>query len=216
MMQEFYRLEQPRFSQYEYAFYEAADDSKYGDFQKCPKCEGPISMRKWLAPRKVHLKQATRIGDLVFGAGGGIMLVSERFKVAFENSNLRGIKEFNKVEIISIKPKTVSDSLQSIKLFEAVIVIQPIKVLFDFMDVDWCRKPPANHCKFCELSKGEYNSYQRIVIDPNSNFDSDIFCPINLSGTIILSSKAYDFFAKNSFTNVFLTPCSDASLSFGL
>ncbi|MHC4266799.1 MAG: hypothetical protein ACYSUK_12845, partial [Planctomycetota bacterium] len=219
MLREYYRLEQSRFSQYEYAFYEAADDSKYGDFQKCPKCEGPISMRKWLAPRKVHLKQCRRIGDLIFGDGGGDFLVSEKLKKSYEKSSLKGIKEFNPVEIVSIRPKAFLDSLLNIKFFEAVIIMPPIRVLFDQMEVKWACKPSAKACNLCGPGgggkNGQYESYKKIIIDPNHNIDTDIFFPINLCGTIILSSKAYEFFTKNSFKNVFLTPCSGASLSFG-
>ena len=220
MEEKFYRLEQPRFSQNKYAFYEAADDSKYGDFQKCPRCGSAISMRKWLAPRKVHLKQCSRIGDLIFGAGGGDFLVSDIFRDNYEKSSLRGIEEFNAVEIIGVKPRTISDSLQSIKLFEAVIAIPPIRVLFDQMEVKWAIKPSVGFCNLCGPGgggeKGQYESYKRIVVDTsNINIDIDIFCPINLSGSIILSKKAYDFFKRHSFKNAILTPCSKASLSFG-
>jgi hypothetical protein len=218
MLQEFYRLEQPRFSQYEYAFYEASDSSKYGDFLKCPRCSRPISMRRWLAPRKIHLKQAKRIGDLIFGAGGGDLLVSDKFKKNYEESGLKGVKEFNPVEIISVRPKAFSDSLRNTKLFEAVILIRFIRVLFDQMGTKWEQEPSIDYCDLCGPGgggkNGLYESYKNIVIDPNSNFDSDIFHPINLSGTIILSKKAFDFFSKHLFKNAFLTPCSKASSSF--
>ena len=133
--QEFYRLEEPRFEQYEFAFYEVADDTEYGDFPKCPKCKSPLGMRRWLPPRRVYLEQARRIGDFIFGAGGGDMLVTERFKSSFEKLNLKGIKEFNSVEVLSIKPKTITRNIPV--LFEAVIAIRQSKVLYEKMGVIW-------------------------------------------------------------------------------
>lgn len=215
--QEFYRLEEPRFEQYEFAFYEVADDTEYGDFPKCPKCKSPLGMRRWLPPRRVYLEQARRIGDFIFGAGGGDMLVTERFKSSFEKLNLKGIKEFNSVEVLSIKPKTITRNIPV--LFEAVIAIRQSKVLYEKMGVIWTQKPSKNCCEFCgggTGKSGEYQSYQKIVLDESSPLDSDIFYAINFPGSILLSQKAFEFINEQKFENAIMTPCSKASLSFEL
>lgn len=215
--QGFYRLEKSRFTQYEYAFYDVAEETKYGDFPKCPKCKSPLGMRRWLPPLRVHLKQARQIGDFIFGAGGGDMLVTERFKNEFEKLNLKGIKEFNSVEVLSIKPKSIKRNIPV--LFEAVIAIRQSKVLYEKMGVIWTQEPSKDCCGFCgggTGKSGEYQNYQRIVLDESSPLDSDIFYAINFPGTILLSSKAYEFFLEHSFENAILTPCSKASFGYGI
>lgn len=212
----FYRLEQPRFGQYATAYYEADEHTACGEFPKCPKCGGAIGMRRWLPPRRVHLKQARDIGDLIFGAGGGDMLVSEKFKETFERSGLTGIKEFNPVEVVSIIPK--NESRRSLILFEAVIGIRQSKVLFEKMGVTWQRKPTRYCCDLCGPGgggrNGVYESYARIVVDASSILDSDLFYAINLPGVILLSSSTREFFLEHSFKNATLTPSSKASFNY--
>jgi hypothetical protein len=117
-------------------------------------------MRQWLPPWQVHLKQSQRIGDLIFGSVGDF-LVSERFKVAYENSGLSGIKVFNPTQVISITPKNIC---REIPLFyEAVVAISQARVLFDQMEVTWEREPSADFCDLCGPGGGGKNGNMRVL-----------------------------------------------------
>jgi hypothetical protein len=57
-------------------------------------------MRRWLPPHRVAIKQPRQIGDFLDGPFS--FVVSERFKLLYEASNLVGLKEFHPLEIVQM------------------------------------------------------------------------------------------------------------------
>jgi hypothetical protein len=71
-----------------------------GDAPRCPRCGGPIGMRPSLPPIRIELETwGKRFGDVAIDAGNEV-LVSERFKDAFQSVGLTGLSPFMPAEVV--------------------------------------------------------------------------------------------------------------------
>jgi hypothetical protein len=71
-----------------------------GDAPRCPRCGGPIGMRPGLPPIRIELETwGKRFGDVAIDAGNEV-LVSERFKDAFQSVGLTGLSPFMPAEVV--------------------------------------------------------------------------------------------------------------------
>lgn len=187
-----------RFEDDRYAFGEQIDQ-KTGDFEVCEECELPVGMREWLSPRKVKLSKPL-FGDFVFGTFA-TFLCSERFKVAFEKSSLKGILEFqDTVKVInSCKEKVQPPRYYHVKVKRGGARIDEIKSNLI--------REPEELCETCRV--GTIKSFEAVYIETNTWNGDDIFYPTGLPGTIITSKKFYDLIERNKFTNISLIPVKE-------
>ena len=98
-MREFYKIETIDFDDSKFAYSDVPDESNYADSGlSCPKCGAPIGELYWLEPRKVLSKP--KYGDFVSGLR---VLVSDNFKSAYEQSDLKGIEALIPVEVAKVR-----------------------------------------------------------------------------------------------------------------
>ena len=203
-----YLLKIPNFTQYKYAWAELPSNANFSDdFPRCPICGRAIGQCFWLPPHEIIIKQPRTIGDFVGGIIATHLIVSERFKSKYEESNLTGIEKFNELTVIQMgngKGKEYSVP----KLFGATILIADKQVDYEKMNVKWFSQPKKAICILCCPGGGGiggiYESYSKIAIKADSKPNSDFFIPINFAGNIILSAKGKTFIEENKFTNVII------------
>jgi hypothetical protein len=204
-----YRLKIPSFEQNKFAWAETTEKAKMSkEFPKCPKCGRAVGMLYWLPPYDIIIKQPKKIGDFIGGVIGTDLIVSEQFKVKYEQSNLKGIEQFIELNVFQMGAKK-NTSYAIPKLFGASVKITNTQVDYDKMGVTWFSKPEKNICNLCCPGGGGeggiYQTYEKIVFKQDTLTDYDFFIAINFVGNIMLSERAKDFIEINKFTNVELT-----------
>lgn len=216
----FYVLKGILFTSYKMAWYEVSNNAQYSnEFPACPDCGGAIGMLKWLPPFNVTIKQPKYLGDLVYGAGGPDLLVSEKFKQAYDKEGISGIKEIFPVEVKKMGTKPIEKCTSVPSLFGVYLKHSKTRVLFEEMGIVWDSEPSTNYCRTCGPGGGgEKNGYieswKKVVIDESSWDGEDLFFPINFHGQMVLSEKGADFFRRNQFRNAFVIECDDAGYDF--
>ena len=88
-----------------WAYGDVVDPVNYADCERCPVCGGPVSMLKWIEPRRIKLSSAQpeKWGDVVWGAGFSL-LISKHLKGIYEEEELTGIDEISPpVEIVRME-----------------------------------------------------------------------------------------------------------------
>lgn len=194
----FYVVDRQRFNDKEYAYGEQVDQNT-GEFEKCEICGSAVSMRKWLPPLKVKLSKPS-YGDFVFGTFYSF-LVSERFRNEYMNSEISGIKEFEPVEVVRIN-RLRPTSPQPPKYFYVSIVRNKARV--NEIQSKFVRDGEVK-CDFCQMG-GVIKSFDGVYIEPGTWSGEDVFLPIGLTGTILVSDRFYSFVKEYEFTNINFVP----------
>lgn len=197
----FYVINMHRFEDKEYAYGEQLDHNT-GDSDKCDACGSSISMRKWLPPLTVKLSTPS-YGDFVFGTFT-TFLVSERFIDEYKKSNLTGIKEFESVEVLKVNRKHKSNNAPPKYYY---VLIERSKAKIDEKLSNIVRDGDIN-CDFCRVG-GVIKTLDGIVFERNTWSGEDIFFPIGLAGTIVVSEKFVDFTKEHHFSNINFTPAEE-------
>lgn len=214
----FYKIEVGSLNQYKYAWYELTDNANISnDHPKCPQCGRAVGNHYWLPPFEVIIKQPHNIGDFLSGFGCDLM-VSEKFKRKYEESELTGVVNFYPITIKKMGTTKKSNELIKPLLFGTNVKRTFTRVIYEEMAVTWGNPPSNNYCKFCGPGGGGgagiYYGYERIVVDEKTWSGEDIFFCINMPGNVLLSERAAKFIVENNFTNCEITPCSEAKFSY--
>ena len=73
-----------------------------GEGAFCEACHKPVGPLPWLPPYRAEIHLSGReFGDIAFGAGYSV-LVSDRFREAYEGAGLTGLDQFCCVEVVRI------------------------------------------------------------------------------------------------------------------
>ncbi|WP_207427628.1 hypothetical protein [Pedobacter sp. SYSU D00535] len=209
-----YRLQIPSFNQYKFAWAELTQEATISkEFPQCPKCNRAMGQRYWLPPHDIILKQPKKVGDFVGGVIGTDLIVSQRFKDKYQESDMSGISKF--IELNVVQMGTSKNTPYPIpKLFGAAVETVNTKVDYDKMGVSWFSKPKKNNCDLCCPGGGGdggiYQTYEKVVLKQETLTQNDFFIPINFTGNIMVTERAKEFIDRNQFTNVQLTPDFDA------
>jgi hypothetical protein len=187
---------------------------------ECPACHRPIGTLRWLPPHTVWLKQARRIGDLTICNGGADILASGRVAESWNNEGLVGWERTYPVRVLKVgsRGKLPPESLP--QMIGVDVCHSSCRVDYDSAGVVWMTEPEPDYCRFCGPGGGGrggcFTSMERIVIEEDTWAGEDLFYPINLSGTLILSSRGAGFFNQHCFTNCAVVPTDEWRISFGI
>ena len=219
-MEKFHILEIGKYTQYKYAWYEAADSARYTkDAPRCPGCDRFVGSCRWLEPHEVVLKQPRRVGDFVAGAGGCDFLASRSCLEALQNAGLRGIERSFPVKVLRMGTTKKAAALPIPELWGVDVICSTTRVDFSRMDFEWSGEAPSvPRCSVCgcalSKSSGWLKSWKRVVIEQDSWSGDDLFHAVNFTGSVILSAKAAEIVASGGFTNAKLIPCENYAYSF--
>ena len=206
---EFYVLAEPKASQSKYETdFLIAEGARTGDAPYCPQCLKPVGSLAWLPPYRALIElHGEDFGDVAFGPGNNL-LVSERFRLGFTQARLRGISEFDPVEIVEVKPKN-----------RAAPAYTHITVRYGCARVDLSlsgivrKEGPV--CPSCNTG-GIINGISGVFLESGTWTEEDIFLAWGLPGLILVSERFRRFCIENNISNAILTPAARYSENFGL
>jgi hypothetical protein len=206
-MSQFYVLKNPKSNETEYVTDFLTDDSCIlGDAIYCSTCNKPLTSKEWLPPFKAEIELWGKgFGDIAFGSGENL-LVSEVFKSAFLESDLRGISEFAPVEIVKISHRKKSHP-------PAYFCIN---VNYSSAAIDWKASgfeydnlPTCNVCR-----SGGIKRIKRVIIENGTWSGEDIFIARGLPGTFIVSEGFYEMCKLFEIKNAPCIPVEQYSFDF--
>ena len=198
---QFYVLETEVGLPHETKFHPLAPDhiGEVDDCQKCPSCGRAVGMLPWLPPYRAELKAYGKgLGDVAFGPGN-TLLVSARFRSAWETKNLRGL-DFQPLERMRVRPARFG------KKATAYYCVTPrrfgTRVNLDQSRIEY--ELPIS-CSQCNLA-GLLKSIRGFAIDDKSWTGEDMFYAWGIAGSIIVSDRVRQLRDEHGLTNVNLVP----------
>jgi hypothetical protein len=190
-----------------WAYAEPLNPKNIGDSQKCPVCDGAVSLLTWLPPHKIKLSSTKpeKWGDFVWGAGFPL-LVSSKFKEVYEREGLSGISDFSPpVEVVRM------GTLKSGQFPNPPPIYHLIRVLWGGANQDDAASGLKHEllekirCAFCRQGF-TWKKQARIVIEEGSWDGSDIFKPRNAPTQFMVSERFKYIAACYEFKNIWLVP----------
>jgi hypothetical protein len=188
-----------------------ADDSRTEECTPdCPACGSPTGTLCLAPPYRLELEiVGTRPGDLAFFGNSRELLVSERFKSLYEQSDLVGLEIREPPEIVASSGK--KRALEMVPTYYYTRVL-PTTTRIDHKASGTIFSEPETYCPVHNKAKG-LEAIQRLVIEEESWDGHDIFVPVGIS-KIVVSERFRDFVEENRITNCHLIPAEDYSFDF--
>lgn len=210
MQRVFYVLEKPRAGTVEdrqagtdflKAYIPGTETIRTGDAPTCPQCGGHIGMLTWLPPYEGELECWGReFGDIVPKVNGQDLLISERFKVLYEEFGLTGLTGFDPVEILRVKKRYRRMHGELPKYFRVDAARSRAAVDQRRSGYVW-KVPPT--CDECRLAR-DWRRKEAIIIEPGTWSGEDIFVP--RGGPLLVSARFKEFCETHQIRNAILIP----------
>jgi len=190
------------------------DGDATGDASTCPECGEFIGLLESLPPYHVHLETwGEGFGDVAFWLKE--FLVSSRFRDEFKRSGLKGLSSFEPVEILSQRRfgKSRGKRLKPPEYFRVLPKIGAARINVDASGVEWKdNKRPTR--KWCLSGAGGLMRWKRLVVDESSWKGEDIFYAFGISGTLLTTSRFYEWAQVHDFRNLIMKPAVECSHDF--
>ncbi|MBK9262329.1 MAG: hypothetical protein IPM54_21310 [Polyangiaceae bacterium] len=169
-----------------------------GEAPICPACGGYVGMIPTLPPFRAELvAYGKELGDVAFGPGDNL-LVSDRFRQAWESANLRGLV-FSPLERIRIRPARLGKKPAT--YFHVAPQLFGTQVDLERSRLEHEELIQCNKCKY----GGLLLSIRGFAIDEKSWTGEDIFRPWGLSGDIVVTDRVRKLRDDHGLTNMNLT-----------
>jgi hypothetical protein len=171
-----------------------------GDCLYCPTCGVPVTSLTWLPPYRAELKAyGKELGDVAFF--GDELLVSSRFRQAWEAANLRGLV-FEPLERLRIRParlgkKTATYFFVAPRLFGTQVDVERSRIGYN-------RPITCDKCK-----SGGFDDVRGFAIDEASWTGEDMFYCWGVPGSIIVTDRVRQLRDDHGLKNVPLTPVEE-------
>lgn len=168
------------------------------DRQKCPQCGQRVGLLPWLPPFRGCLRAyGKQLGDVAFD--GLDIVVSEKFRLAWTDAQLKGIDTFHPLERIRVRPARLG------KKTPTYFVVQPrrfgTRVDLNRSLIEY-NGPFA--CSFCLHTN--LDTVRGFAIDESSWTGEDIFIAWGKPGSIIVTDRVRQLRDDHDLKNVTLTP----------
>jgi hypothetical protein len=206
-MNQFYVLKNPKSNETDYVTDFLTDDySQFGDPTFCPFCKTPLTSKAWLPPFKAEIELWGKgFGDIAFSSGENL-LVTDHFRSAYIQSNLKGIEEFAPVEIVKISHRKKNNPptyfCVNIKYSEAAVD-------YNASGFDYDNAPTCAECRY-----GGIKRIKRVIIENATWTGEDIFIARGLPGTYIVSENFYYMCKMFEIKNSLCIPAEQFSFDF--
>ena len=184
----------------------SVDDEARGDCERCPLCNAPVSMLKWLEPRRMRLTNP-KYPDRLTAWLSEPMVVSEKVKEAYEQEGLTGVREFVPVEVVKVSRMT-KRSTKPPKYFSAEIGFAA-NVRLDIAKSKIVGQKHDGSCELCDPWGKTRDKIVKLALNASEWKGEDVFKVFSLSARIIVSQRFHDFVERHCFTNFNLVPVED-------
>lgn len=181
-------------------------DRKNGPAEACPMCGRAISMLSWKEPRKMRLTNTRYPDRIIYWLM--LPIFSERFKNAFSEAGLKGIKSFSKIEVVKVSHMTKKSPPPPNYYLADVEFSQTVTV--DTKNTIIHGSENGNPCPLCDpFGLRCINSIEKFALNTDNWDGADIFRVY--PSTIICSQRFYDLVTANGFTNFDFVPVEEYS-----
>jgi hypothetical protein len=182
------------------------DGSRLGEAPRCPICGQFVGMLPLLPPVRIELEAwGADFGDIAFGPADEI-LVTERFWELYQASGLTGLLDVGPAEVV--KAKFHGKARQSTPQYRCCRVAQGRAAINDAKS--GLEKAGVQACEECRQG-GIIKRTKRVVLEPDSWSDEDIFFARGLPGIILVSEKFQQLCEKSQVSNCWLAPAEEFS-----
>lgn len=175
-----------------------------GDAPHCSVCGTCVGMLTWLPPYRARIDASNgKLGDVTSTLGDS-MLVSERFRHAWEERKLIGIKAFTPLERIRVRPA---------RLGKPSPVYYHIAPATFTAAIDFARShfvPTSLLCDTFRTLRG-FRSVKGFRIEEATWTGEDMFRPWGLDGKVIVTERVKQLRNDYDLKNVELTPTEEYS-----
>lgn len=173
-----YVVNNSRFDSGNFAYGEETGHRNLGDALKCPSCCKFVTAKQWLPPYSIKISQ-NEIGDVVFGSFDNF-IVSKRFVDTFRANRLNGINRFEPVSILYRNVHTAQEYFYP-----------QIQLLYHKIDLEksGIGLTEGKECEYCQRSGRNIKAMRGLVFLGDRDIEDDIFNPVFLPGTIVVSSR---------------------------
>ena len=178
-----------------------------GDPHRCPQCNEFFGMLRWLPPYNAEIVvRGQLLGDVVEGSGWD-MLVSERFRNAWQQEGLRGITDFSPLQRLRIRPARLGR--KPLTYFHVEPSHFGTRIDPERSRVEYNR--PAT-CPLCK--QAGIDSIRGFTIDESSWTGEDLFLVWGLQSTIVVTDRVRQLRDDYGLTNMNLIPVEKYFLDF--
>ena len=168
------------------------------DCQKCPTCGEPKGSLPWLPPYRVAVRaHGKQLGDVAFDSMH--IVVSEKFRQARTEAQLKGIDTFHHLERIRVRPARLGRKTPTYFYVRAQRFGTRVDLDRSLIEYD---RPFS--CMTC-LEAG-MESVRGFAIDESSWTGEDIFIAWGMPGSIIVTDRVRQLRDDHDLKNVTLTP----------
>jgi len=207
----FYRIEQPRpGSPQDHWRTDAVKEEGFnvGDCIRCPKCNRPLSMLKWLPPFRIELEswssQYADVADV-----GDDLIVSDRFRRVFASNGLKGLQDFVPVEIVTIVQRRGKPIAPVPEYYKASVVRSATTINQEASGFVW--KDKAKVCAECLFDT--LKRYRHLIVTEESWSGDDIFFPRGGKGPLV-SEHFKATFEESGLKGVVFVPADSPEAGF--
>ncbi len=174
--------------------FRAAPESTLAASPVCATCKGFIGSEQIVPPIRVSLvTYGAQFGDVAFGSVDQI-LVSKRFKQAYEARDMRGLESFNPVEVLEhVRHNGMADDVAMPPYYHCPIVRS--RAIFDQAASEFEWDGPPSKCADC-CCDGMLLGYERLVLMPESWAGQAIFYARGSVGTIVVTEQFRQMFEE--------------------
>lgn len=175
-----------------------------GDCVRCPECNRPLSMLKWLPPYRIELESwGKHYGDVA--EVGDDLIVSERFKQVFSSHFLKGLMSFDPVSVIKVVHRRGKPKEPLPPYFKAAVVRSTTAIDQQASGFVWDDASKiCPECLFDTLKR-----YRSLVIKEETWTGDDIFFPRGGNGPIV-SERFKRVFVENGLYGADFIPVEEA------
>ena len=168
------------------------------DRPKCPVCSRGVGSLPWLPPFRATVRAyGKQPGDVAFD--GLDILVSDKFRLAWTDAQLKGIDTFHPLERIRVRPARLGRKIPAYFYVRAQRFGTRVDLIRSLIEYD----SPFS-CMTC-LAAG-VDTVRGFAIDESSWTGEDIFIPWGKPGSIIVTDRVRQLRDDYDLKNVTLTP----------
>lgn len=179
-------------------------DPVLGEAPKCPVCGTFIGMKPWLPPYRVKIEvHGETIGDIAFGGVGGNLLVSDAFRRGWSEQQLRGLEEFDSVEIVRVSPPRLASATPA--FYHVTVRRGQTAIDLDRSMLDLRRQPTCSHCLGGALIHGIHG----FAVAETTWTGEDLFQPVGLPGLIVATERVRELADSLALRNLNFTAVED-------
>ena len=168
------------------------------DRQRCPVCGKGVGKLPWLPPFRATLRAyGKQLGDVAFD--GMDILVSETFRLAWIEAQLKGIDTFHPLERIRVRPARLGKKTPTYYYVKSQHFGTRVDLTRSLIEYD---RPFT--CMTC--MEAGVDSIRGFAIDESSWTGEDLFIAWGMPGTLIVTDRVRQLRDDYDLKNVTLTP----------